>query len=107
MATPRHRIEQVAARLGKADKARTVILFGPDAAGNPGEESDVDSLAIAESRLPRHKRSRQLYALFEEYPFPMDILVYAPSEVEAAIRTPGSFVARIMAEGRELYVVGR
>jgi predicted nucleotidyltransferase len=96
-------IEQVAARLGEVAKAQKVILFGSYALGNASEQSDVDFLVISNSTLPRHKRSRQLYALFDEYPFPMDILVYTPQEVETAIRTPGSFLAKVIAEGREVY----
>ena len=103
MTISQRRIEEVAARLGKASRARKVILFGSCAAGVPRDDSDVDFLVISDSSLPRHKRSRQLYALFDEYPFPMDILVYTPREVEAGVRTPNSFVARVMAQGKEVY----
>jgi predicted nucleotidyltransferase len=103
MTISQRKIEEVAARLGKASNAQKVILFGSYACGVPREDSDVDFLVVSDSSLPRHKRSRQLYALFDQYPFPMDILVYTPREVEDGVRTPDSFVARVMAQGIEVY----
>lgn len=97
-------ITLVAERIGRAAGARKVILFGSLARGEAGSTSDVDFLVISETSLPRHKRSRQLYALFEDYPFPMDIIVYTPQEVDEGVRTPGSFLASAIAQGREVYV---
>ncbi|NQT00575.1 MAG: nucleotidyltransferase domain-containing protein [Planctomycetes bacterium] len=57
------------------------MLFGSYARGNADENSDVDFLVIAESGLPRFKRSYRLYKLFEPYLFDMDILVYTPVKV--------------------------
>jgi len=97
-------IEQIGKSLGKAARARKVILFGSHASGQARADSDVDFLVIAESDLPRHKRSRNLYALFHPYPFPMDILVYTPEEVERQLKDPDSFVTAVLAQGKELYV---
>ena len=103
MPASRETIEQVAQSLGRAARARRVILFGSHASGTARPDSDVDFLVVAESNLPRHKRSRDLYALFHPYPFPMDILVYTPDEVERQLRDPGSFVATVLSQGREVY----
>ncbi len=80
-----------------------VILFGSHARGDAREGSDVDLLIIANSDLPRFKRSRQLYRLFNPYPFAMDLLVYTPAEVEEGLRTSVSFVSTVLREGRVLY----
>ena len=98
------RIEQIGISLGKAAKARRVILFGSHATGTAAVDSDVDFLVIAESALPRHKRSRSLYGLFHPYPFPMDILVYTPEEVDRQMKDPSSFVSTVLCEGKEVYV---
>ena len=97
-------IEQVGRSLGRAAGARKVILFGSHATGRARPDSDVDYFIIADSTLPRHKRSRALYAMFHPYPFPMDILVYTPEEVERNLQDPTSFVRSVLTEGRELYV---
>lgn len=96
-------IQRVATRIGDAIKAERVILFGSHARGDAREGSDVDLLIIANSDLPRFKRSRQLYRLFKPYPFAMDLLVYTPAEVEEGLRTSVSFVSTVLREGRVLY----
>ena len=77
-----HDIETVAARLGEAAGAVQVILFGSHARGEAHDASDVDLMIVAESDLPRFKLSRVLYSLIRPYPFPMDLVVYTPEEVE-------------------------
>ena len=96
-------IQQVATRIGQAANAERVVLFGSHAGGDAREGSDVDFLIIADSPLPRFKRSRQLYRLFRPYPFPMDLVVYTPMEIEAGLRTPVSFIATVLREGKTLY----
>ncbi len=99
-----HDIEQVATRLGTAVNAERVILFGSYARGDAREHSDVDYMVIAESTLPRFKRSRELYKLLRPHPFGMDIVVYTPEEIERGKRTPVSFISSVLQEGRALYV---
>lgn len=96
-------IQEVAARLGEAARAKQVILFGSHARGESESNSDVDFLIIAESNLPRFKRSRALYKMFRPYPFAMDLLVYTPEEVEKSRRTPLSFISTVLKEGKTLY----
>jgi len=97
-------IKQVAIRLGVEANAERVILFGSHARGEADEKSDVDFLIIAESNLPRFKRSRNLYKLFRPYPFSMDLLVYTPGEIEEAKKSSLSFVSTVLREGKSLYV---
>ena len=99
-----HDIERVATRLGIAANAERVILFGSHARGEAKENSDVDLMIVAESELPRFKRSRELYKLFRPHPFGMDLLVYTPQEVEKGKRSPVSFVSTALREGKTLYV---
>jgi predicted nucleotidyltransferase len=99
-------IERVAARLAEAAGAERVILFGSHARGQAHEASDVDLMIVAESDLPRFKRSRALYSLLRPYPFPMDIVVYTPREVERGRQSPASFVSRVLQEGKTVYVRG-
>lgn len=101
-----HEIESVARKIGAATNAERVILFGSYARGTAGENSDVDLLIIAQSDLPRFKRSRELYKLFRPYPFAMDLLVYTPEEIERNKRLPVSFVSFALQEGKTLYERG-
>jgi predicted nucleotidyltransferase len=96
-------IENVAKKIGQEINAEAVILFGSYARNQPGEHSDVDLLVIAESDLPRHKRSRDLHLMFKPYPFPMDILVYTPDEVKKEREFELSFISTVLREGKKLY----
>ena len=99
-------IEKVATQIGIASDAESVILFGSHARENTREDSDVDLLIIAESDLPRFKRSRVLYKLFRPYPFAMDLIVYTPREIEKGKESPVSFVSRALQEGEVVYERG-
>ena len=100
----RREIEQVAGRMAEAANAESVILFGSHARGEADESSDVDLMIIAESDLPRFKRSRELYKLLRPHPFAMDLIVYTPKEIERGKRSPVSFVSTVLREGKTLYV---
>ena len=96
-------IIQVAKRIGIAANAERVILFGSHARQQATPESDVDLLVVAESDLPRFKRSRGLYKLFRPYPFAMDLVVYTPQEIKKASQSPLSFVSKVLGEGKTVY----
>ena len=98
-----NQIEDVGRKIGQKANARAVILFGSYARGDAGKHSDIDFLVIAESDLPRHKRSCQLHLMFKPYPFPMDILVYTPEEVEDAGKCKLSFISHVLREGKKIY----
>lgn len=96
-------IRQVAERIAAVIQAERVVLFGSHARGDARADSDVDLLIVARTALPRHQRSRQLYRMFDPYPFPMDLIVYTPEEVELGLRSELSFVASALREGKVLY----
>ena len=96
-------IREVARRMGLAADAERVVLFGSHARGEAHENSDVDLMIIAESTLPRFKRSRKLYKLLRPHPFAMDLVVYTPEEVARARTCPVSFVSMALREGKVLY----
>ena len=99
-----NKIKQIARKMAIAANAERVILFGSYARGEATEQSDVDLLLIADSDLPRFKRSRELYKLFKPHPFSMDIVVYTPQEIENGKKTKFSFVATVLKEGKTIYV---
>lgn len=98
-----NQIENAAKQIGEKSHAQAVILFGSYARNEAGRDSDVDFLVIAESDLPRYKRSRQIHLMFKPYPFPMDILVYTPEEIQKEKESEISFISRALKEGKKLY----
>ncbi len=97
------KIKNVARNMASATNAERVILFGSYARGDATEQSDVDLIIIAESDLPRFKRSRELYKLLKPHPFAMDIVVYTPIEIEKGEKTKLSFISTVLKEGETLY----
>ncbi len=80
-----------------------VILFGSYAYGTPTPDSDVDLLVIWETDAPGKERSWAVSRLLIPRPFPVDILVKTPQEVERALAKGDFFLREIMTRGKVLY----
>lgn len=84
-------------------KPEKVILFGSYAYGTPNPHSDVDLLVIMQTKASLKDRSWAASRLLLPRPFPVDILVKTPKEVEKALETGDFFLKEIMTRGKVLY----
>lgn len=84
-------------------KPEKVILFGSYAYGTPNPHSDVDLLVIMKTRSSLKNRSWAVSRLLIPRPFPVDILVKTPKEVEKALEDGDFFIKEIMERGKVLY----
>lgn len=100
----RKKILQVAETLAFEANAEYIILFGSYASGDANKNSDVDLMIVAESDLPRFKRTRNLYKAIRPYPFAMQLIVYTPEEIEKGKSSHVSFVSNVLKEGKKIYV---
>jgi predicted nucleotidyltransferase len=80
-----------------------VILFGSHARGDAGRDSDVDLLIVAETSLRPADRVRTVSRLLSPRPFPVDIIVRTPEEMERDLQRTDPFMREIVASGRVLY----
>ena len=80
-----------------------IILFGSFAHGTATPDSDVDLLVIMETDATSPERSWSVSRLLIPRPFPVDILVKTPAEIERALAKGDFFVREILARGRVLY----
>lgn len=80
-----------------------VILFGSRGRGDARSASDMDLLLIADSTLPRYRRSVPLYRALASLPVEVDIMVYTPEEVLEWSQVPQAFVTTAIREGQVLY----
>jgi len=87
------------------DSARPekVILFGSFAHGKPTPDSDVDLLVIMESNQSVHRRSAEVSDILYPRPFPVDIIVRTPKEVDERLALGDCFFEEIMNKGKVLY----
>jgi predicted nucleotidyltransferase len=84
-------------------KPEKIILFGSYAYGLPNPHSDVDLLVILKTRASLKERSWKVSRLLLPRPFPVDILVKTPKEIEKALKSGDFFVQEILTRGKVLY----
>lgn len=78
-----------------------IILFGSYAYGNPTPYSDVDLLVVMETTAKSADRSWSVSRLMIPRPFPVDILVRTPDEIEPDKQD--FFMNEIVSQGKVLY----
>lgn len=78
-----------------------IILFGSFAYGTPHADSDVDLLVIMPAANQHSQAFRILWRLAA--PFPLDLIVRKPSEMEWRLRERESFTTEIVSKGKVLY----
>ena len=84
-------------------KPEKVVLFGSYAYGTPNPHSDVDLLVIMKTKASLKDRSWAVSRLLLPRPFPADILVKTPKEVEEALESGNFFLKEILTRGKVLY----
>lgn len=92
-------IQKIVAEL----RPEKIILFGSYAYGKPSPHSDVDLLVIMKTRASLKERSWAVSRLLLPRPFPVDILVKTPKEVEKSLKTGDFFLQDILTRGKVLY----
>jgi len=96
-------LEDIKIRLVKELNPQQIILFGSHAYGRPGRDSDVDILVIMESNERPVARAMRVSRLLRPRPFPIDILVRTPEEIQYRLAIGDQFIREIIERGKVLY----
>ena len=81
-----------------------IYLFGSQARGQAGENSDIDLLVVVrDSDLPRHRREALSYDLLWGLKTPIDLIVLTQAEFQQASRVKTSLASTVQVEGEMLY----
>ncbi len=96
-------LPEAVARLARQLNPEQVILFGSYAYGTPTPDSDVDLLVILDTDASTTERYLAVSRLLYPRPFPADILVRTPAEIERALDANDFFIREIVSQGRVLY----
>lgn len=83
-----------------------IIVFGSYAYGVPSADSDLDLLVIVETQARPVDRYLSVSSLLRPRPFPLDILVKTPDEIDRALADGDPFMVEILSQGRVLYERG-
>jgi predicted nucleotidyltransferase len=97
------KIRRAANQIAQAVRPEKIILFGSFAYGEPTPDSDVDLLIIMNSDLRPHARVVQISEILNPRPFPVDIVVRTPAEIEERLRVGDCFFQEILSKGKVLY----
>jgi predicted nucleotidyltransferase len=78
-----------------------IILFGSYAYGQPHADSDVDLLVIMPARNQLDQAFRIRLAI--PAPFPMDLIVRTPKNMQWRLEEGESFLTEVVSKGKILY----
>lgn len=91
---------QMATRLKSGMRAERVWLFGSQAQGNAGPDSDIDLLAVVpNSTVSRYQRAVAARRELSDFNVPMDIVVLTHDEWEKQLKAPSSLASTVAREG--------
>ena len=95
-------IREIVQQIVERFRPQKVILFGSYAQGRPTKDSDVDLLVVMDvNEQTLHAAARISGAI--DHPFPLDIIVFRPSDLKASLERKGVFATEVTAKGVVLY----
>jgi predicted nucleotidyltransferase len=102
---PMRVIRRFARQVGEHFHPDKIILFGSYAYGVPHADSDVDILVVMPARHPHSQAARIRWAV--PAPFPMDLIVRTPQNLQGWLKEAESFHTEIVTKGKVLYEKSR
>src|SRR5947209_19595946 len=94
-------IRRFARQVAERFQPERIILFGSYAYGTPHADSDVDILVV----MPAHNQLNQAVriSLAIDPPFPLDIIVRTPKNLQWRLAEGESFLTEVVMKGKVLY----
>ena len=96
-------LPEVVQRIVRTLQPEKIVLFGSYASGTPTCDSDVDLLVVMETTAPSVERYLAVSRLLRPRPFPVDILVKRPDEIQSALEAGDFFIREVLSRGQVLY----
>jgi predicted nucleotidyltransferase len=100
-AIPMRVIRRFARQVAERFQPEKIILFGSYAYGTPHADSDVDILVVMPARSQHTQAVRIRWAILA--PFPMDLIVRTPKNLQWRLEEGESFHTEIVTKGKVLY----
>jgi len=96
-------LEQVTRTIVERFHPKRIILFGSHARGDAGSDSDLDLFIEMQTSRRPPERAIEVSAAFGLRPWPLDVVVYTPEEVQRLRGVNGTLLSAIEKEGKVLY----
>jgi len=96
-------LEQVTRTIVERFHPKRIVLFGSHARGDTGLDSDLDVFIEMQTSRRPPERAIEVSAAFGLRPWPLDVVVYTPEEVQRLRGVSGTLLSVIEKEGKVLY----
>jgi len=96
-------LQEVVRRIVKTFDPERIVLFGSYASGEPTPDSDIDLLIVMENGERPAQRSARIARVLLDVPFPIDILVRTPEDLQHRLSIGDYFIQEILEQGQVLY----
>ena len=103
MQPTQEQLDELVRRIVEAVHPLRIILFGSAARGEMGQDSDIDVLVVMPEGTHRRRASQFLYRHFSGLPFPIDVIVSTPSDLDRYKMSIGLIYKTVLSEGKDLY----
>ena len=96
-------IQRLTELLIEAARPKRIIMFGSQARGEAGEDSDLDIMVVEEGVSDRAEEMVRLNRLLRSLDVPVDLLVVSAEKFNYWCDTPGNVYFEAATEGEILY----
>ena len=96
-------IRRLTGLLVEAARPKRIIMFGSQARGEAGEDSDLDVMVVEEGVSDRAREMVRLNRLLRSLDIPVDLLVVSAEKFNYWCDTPGNVYFEAATEGKVLY----
>lgn len=98
-------LNQIVTRIVDGYQPKKIILFGSAARGDMRKDSDIDLFIIKDDPDKRPFRAVKVYGTLDGFDrlYPLDVIVYTPSELEYRQSLGDYFVKNVLMEGKVVY----
>ena len=100
---PLSAIRRFARQIAERFRPHQIILFGSYAYGRPTEDSDVDLLVLMTVPPEEVRRKVVEIRLRVPHPYPLDLLVRSPEQIDYRVALNDWFFKEVMEKGQVLY----
>lgn len=90
-------------RISDRFKPERIILFGSQARGDAGSDSDIDILVVLSACENRRATTVSIMKSLADLPFSKDIIVTTPQELETRGKMASTILYPAVHEGKVLY----